>query len=202
MKKDTNTARILVEEIDISELPEAPKKRRVSKKVQDIVEPKYDVKPAIIPEEIDPQSLTVLDQVRLTFSRKNILALVLGSFWAGTIPIFSFVISHYETNIPDLFNVDGWTYKKMLMSLFVLGGLIFSFKSTFDLSKKFSHGDDWKAFGSVLILEGVLIFSGLNFVSILALILVVSANIVSAAVNLVVKKSNPDVDSLFKNRIS
>jgi len=202
MKKIDNTARIIVEnfdkEVDISELPEAPKKRGRPKKVQvqDIVEP-------IVPtqenkKEIDPQSLTVLDQVRLTFSKNNRMSLLIGSLWAGCIPVFSFIISHYETNIPDLFNMDGWNAKKILMSLFVLGGLMFSFKSMYDLSKKLARGDVVKAFGSALIFEGVLIFSGLYFVSILALTLIVSANIVGAAVNLVVQKSNPDTDELLK----
>jgi hypothetical protein len=157
-----------------------------------IVEPIVSVQP-----EIDPETLTILDQVKLTFSKKNTLALFIGLLWAGGIPIFSFIISHYETNIPDLFNGNGWDAKKILMSVFVLGALAFSFKSTYDFGKKIFFGDAVKAFGSTLILEGVLIFSGIKIVSILSLILVVSANIVNAAVNMVVKKSNSDVDRLL-----
>lgn len=207
MKK--NAARIVVEdaqqEIDLSELPAVLKKRgRPAKKiVEPVVEkiPEQVVQP-IQPvqteeKEIDPESLTVLNQVRLAFSTKNFLALVIGSLWAGAIPVFSFIISHSETNIPDLFNTDGWTAKKILMSFFVLGALAFSFKSTFDFGKKIYFGDKIKAFGSTLILEGVLIFSGLKVVSIVSLALIVSANIIIAAVNLVVKKSNPDVDKLL-----
>ena len=115
--------------------------------------------------------MPIMDQVRAATHKTKRLAMVCGAVLGGFVPIASYVLVHQEVqHTPAL-----W--------VLVTGGLIYSAKTVFDWTKvAFKHPA--KAFGFVVLIEGVLAFSETPWLSGAALALLVAVNGISAGCQL------------------
>lgn len=99
---------------------------------------------------------SIVEQVRMAYQRKNRLAMILGSVLGSIIPIATYVVAHQDVNNNKAF----W--------ILVAGGLMFSAMTVYDWTKiAFQSG--FKAFGFCLLIEGVMTFSGVLWLSYVAL---------------------------------
>ena len=119
--------------------------------------------------------LSVVEQVRRGFHKKNRLAMACGSILGGFVPAATYVIGHME--VAD----NPW------MWVAVIGGLIYSAKSVYDFATA-AFRQPVKALGFVLITEIVMTFSSTQALSMSALALLISINAISAGLNLALER--------------
>ncbi len=114
----------------------------------------------------------ILDQVSLAAQPKNRLASFMGSILGGFIPIASFVLAHIECP----------TYP--IMWILVAAGMVYSAITVYEwASIAFKY---WaKAFGFVVLVEGVAIFAHTPQIFYAALTILVTINAVATAYTLV-----------------
>lgn len=114
----------------------------------------------------------ILDQVAVATKPANRLASFLGGILGGFVPAASYVVAHME--------VGDHPAKWAL----VAGGMIYSALTVFQWSR-IAFKNAAKAFGFVVLLEGVAIFAGTLALSLSALSLLVAINALATAFNLV-----------------
>jgi hypothetical protein len=137
-----------------------------------------------------PEDLRILDQIRITFSR-NWLAAVIGFSWGGGLPCLAFYLSHVEIKMGNAFTMQ-WGMKEILIGSFILGALFFSFSSVYEFGMKASNNSMAKAVGTAVVLEGSMVFVSSSLIfPLVALGFLVMINGINTAINLVVKKSVP-----------
>lgn len=123
----------------------------------------------------------VVAQVRTAVAPENRLATLAGFLLGGLVPVASFFVAHYELS-------GAWDPKALL----VLGGLLFSARTVFAWAKlAFQNGS--KAFGFVVLVEGVMVFSGLAWLSWVCLAYLVVIN--GVATGCLLSKGNKVVES-------
>jgi len=106
---------------------------------------------------------SIVEQVRMSFKRKNRLAMICGFILGSFIPCATFFVVHSDVLVSRLY----W--------ILVAGGLLFSAKTVYDWTKvAFNSG--WKAFGFCLLVEGVMTFSTLAYLSWAALAILAVIN--------------------------
>jgi hypothetical protein len=113
------------------------------------------------------KNLSIVDQVVECMKPRNRIASFCGAFFGGIIPLGVYIISHYELS------------KNPWMWVLVIGGLAYSALTVFDWAvMAFKHKT--KAFGFVVLLEGVMTFSGTGWLSIVYLMALMVVNSVAA----------------------
>lgn len=102
-------------------------------------------------KEKSPKKMGVVAQVREAFKAKNRLATSLGCLLGGIVPLASYVLAHFEiaSSTALWWQLNAWL---------VLGGLLYSAKTVFDWGR-LAFQLPIKAFGFVVLLEGVMIAS-------------------------------------------
>ena len=122
----------------------------------------------------------VVRQVRLAFSRRNLLATCLGILLGGFVPIATYFVAHYDvrTDLPL------WVQSDVAI---VLGGLTFSARTVFQWAA-LAFRSAFKALGFVVLAEGVMTLVHIHWLSIAALCYLVAINGVATGCNLTVQK--------------
>lgn len=139
--------------------------------------PKEKVKPVK-----KPKVNSVIGKIEDTFKRENYLAIIWGFMLGGVPPISTYTVAHYA--------VTPGTPQQLahqFASYFVLGGLIYSSITVYQW-KLIAVQNKWKAFGFVLLTEGVMTFIHIPWLSALALFQLVIINWTSNSYNLMIDK--------------
>jgi len=129
----------------------------------------------------NPARTNAVDQVRIALRPRNRLATFLGFLLGGFVPLASFFVAHFELSaITPL-------YAQRALYL-VLGGLAYSAKTVWQWGTlAFQNG--FKAFGFVVLLEGVMVTSHILWLSIAALVYLMAINGIATGCNLTAKAS-------------
>jgi hypothetical protein len=117
---------------------------------------------------------SVIDQARIAFSISAIGSVV-GIVLGAAIPLTTFMIAHYE-----------WKEWLSIYTLLVVGGLIFSANSVFFWTKS-AFKSTVKALGFVVLIEGAMICSKIDWLGYLGLGILIAINAVASGANLVIK---------------
>lgn len=118
-----------------------------------------------------------VEQLRDGFRPQSRLATMIGLFLGGFVPLASFVVAHYEVDRAALFTA--WQPQVLL----VLAGLIYSAKTVYDWGK-LAFRIPAKAFGFVVLLEGVMVTSSTRWLSFGALAYLILINAFATGCNL------------------
>lgn len=134
--------------------------------------------------------LGVLDQLAIAALPQHRLALIAGCILGGLVPAASYVMAHVEA------------YEHPLKWALVAAGMIYSAISVFDWSKT-AFRNAVKAFGFVVLLEGVAIFASTQALSLAALFVLIAINATSTGCNLIVdRKASRAIASSMRPRSS
>ena len=117
---------------------------------------------------------SVIDQIRIAFSVSAIGSLV-GIVLGASIPLTTFMIAHSEVK-------EFWS----IYTALVAGGLLFSAKNVFQWTKV-AFRDTYKAVGFVLLIEGAMIYSKIQWLNYLGLGILIAINAIASGANLVIK---------------
>ena len=127
--------------------------------------PRFDTSKIENPCNINPDSVVYL--FRQATLKTNRWAAAIGAVFGAFVPIASYQLVHHE--------VQG----EPMLWILVTGGLIYSATTVFEWAKTaFKH--PLKAWGFVILIEGVLAFSQTDWLSCAALALLVTINSVAA----------------------
>jgi hypothetical protein len=123
---------------------------------------------------------TVIGQIRLAFRKQNRLATFVGALLGGGVPLASWQLAHREIDASQPFygQIAAWL---------VLGGLLFSAVTVYGWSRQ-AFGSTAKALGYTVLLEGVLITARTSWLSVAALVVLISVNAVATGVKLALAK--------------
>lgn len=124
------------------------------------------------------EASSVIDQIRIAFSVSAIGAIV-GIVLGASIPLTTYMIAHREV-------VEFWSFYTAL----VAGGLIFSANSVFFWTKA-AFRSSVKALGFVVLIEGAMILSKIEWLGYLGLGILIAINAVASGANLVIKPLAP-----------
>jgi hypothetical protein len=152
---------------------------------------------------------SILAQIQMTFCRENMLAAVIALLFGGVIPIITFVVKHYDIKADVGLFAQVTTYivaaGMIFSSLTVYKWALVAYRTTY----KDSVGDEWtcwssyiKAFGTVVLIEGTMVFSGIYWLSCLALGILILVNGVAVACNLVLDWQSRRPQVVEKSRVS
>jgi len=114
------------------------------------------------------RDMAVVDEVELACHPRSRLATGLGVILGGVIPIATYLEAHYDLSTAEPLHTQAAAYM-------VAGGLLFSAKTVFAWGKR-AFSDGWKAAGFVLLLEGVMITSGVRVLPLVLLAILVAIN--------------------------
>jgi hypothetical protein len=135
------------------------------------------------PKSVTTRELGVVDQVRAAFAPKARLATFLGCLLGGFVPVATFVVAHYEVDTARL-----GSSHSVLSIVLVLGGLLFSAKTVYGWGK-LAFQAPAKAFGFVILTEGVMTLAQTSWLSVAALIYLVAINGIATGCTLSLKRS-------------
>ncbi len=152
--------------------------------VVEVQQPTQEV-PVTLTEEPTPVSkMGVVDQVRLASKPGNRLATFLGALLGGFVPIATYVVAHQELNLSE----NLFSQPKFLL---VLGGLFYSAKTVYQWGKLAFAGIT-RALGFTVLLEGVMIFSSVQWLSYTALAYLILINAIGTGVSLALGQGKED----------
>jgi VIT1/CCC1 family predicted Fe2+/Mn2+ transporter len=117
----------------------------------------------------------VVAQVRAALAPKARLATALGFLLGGFVPLSTYFVVHYEVTEAPL-------YTQTAVAL-AIGGLTFSAKTVFHWASLAFQGVA-KALGFVVLAEGVMTFSHIQWLSVAALVYLIAINGVATGCNL------------------
>lgn len=100
---------------------------------------------------------------------------VIAGIAAGFLPVASYVIAHIEAQQPSAVLIFG----QPALYLLVLAALAYSAPTLATWAKRWA-GSTWKAWSFTVLLEGVMVFSHIQPLSLTGLVLLVSINAVTA----------------------
>lgn len=106
-------------------------------------------------------------KVALTVREQRTVGQFIAALAAGFLPVASFVIAHVEA--PS----NPW------MWALVIAGLTFSAPTLVDWATKWCK-DRWKSWGFTVLLEGVMVFSTVQYLAVAGLLILVAINCHSA----------------------
>ncbi len=154
---------------------------------KDVVAENVKAETVVEPEpKIDPATMGVVDQVRLASRSGNRLATFLGSLLGGFVPLATYVVAHQELD----FTQPIWLQPKALLAL---GGLVYSAITVYRWGR-LAFGGGVRAFGFTVLLEGVMVFSAVAWLSYTALVYLIAINAISTGVTLALGQGNKDKD--------
>lgn len=151
------------------------KKRTVRRRRK--VTPSTPVMEATVSFGYEPaeEEIGVIDQVKM--AARNPLAALAGFILGGFVPVATFSVSHLDKGLNEYIL---WTL--------VIGGLIYSALTVFGWAKM-AFGNGLKAFGFVVLIEGVMTLSGIAWLAYAALALLVVINGIATGATLSLKGS-------------
>lgn len=114
------------------------------------------------------KSIGVVEQVRTALRRTNRLPTLLGFLLGGFVPLASFVVAHSELDRAQPLHVQLPTY-------LVLGGLFYSAKTVHEWGKR-AFMNAWKSAGFVVLIEGVMVTSHVQWLGFTALAYLIVIN--------------------------
>ncbi len=126
------------------------------------------------------KKMSVLDQCRTAWQKKNRHATVAGFILGGFMPIASYVVSHNEIEKTSHVLAQMPTY-------LVTGGLIFSAVTVFNWSAV-AFRSKVKAFGFVVLVEGVMTLSQVKLLAFAALLMLIVINGIATGCHLSLDK--------------
>jgi hypothetical protein len=109
----------------------------------------------------------ILEQMRE--ARRHVLAAVVGALLGALVPIATYTVAHLE--------LAGWRDPR---STLVAAGLLFSAKTVWQWGRQ-AFACPWKATGFVLLTEGVMVTSGIQWLAQLALAYLIGINAIATA---------------------
>ena len=134
-------------------------------------------------EKLNVSDMGIVDAVWLATQKDNLYWTLGGAGICGSIPLASFILVHYDKVIAPL---SKWSL--------VIGGLVFSCITVYRWARKvFRSGyntssanflDFLKATGFVVITEGVMVTSGVVWLTYMMLTILIIVNAISGGVNL------------------
>jgi hypothetical protein len=165
-----------VSDSDLQAAPVAPKKTRSSKpRVR--VSKRASKKPVV---EVEPDT-GVLAEARAAWGQHPIRAIV-GALIGAWVPFSAYRLAHYEVK-----------WEESLMSqpafLFVIGALCFSIPTVYAWTRQ-AFGSAFKAFGFVILTEGIMCYSMTGWLSVLGLAYLILMNACSASVSFAKPKTH------------
>lgn len=148
------------------------------------------VKPKREPKERGP--LSVIEQVRESLKPKNRLSTVFGFCWGGLVPLGTYSLAHVEL-YDSLAHSDISEFMELWnrpLTYMALGGLLYSALTVYGWSERaFQSGA--KAFGFVVLVEGIMILSHQTWLSLTCLAYLIVINGIATGVNLSLEKPKP-----------
>jgi len=130
----------------------------------------------------NPEQSEVVEAVKKAFRKQSRIGAFWGLIKGGFPPIASFVVAHQE--IP---NVGIESPRGILLACLVFGALLFSAPTVYEWCKAAFHNAA-KAVGFVVLLEGVMVFSHVEWLGYSALALLISINAIQSACNLATRQ--------------
>jgi hypothetical protein len=125
--------------------------------------------------------LGVVEQVTAALKPKARLATFLGFLLGGFVPLASYVVAHYEIDASvALYSQIG--------TLMVLGGLVYSARTVYEWGK-LAFQAPGKAFGFVVLAEGVMVTSHTPWLALSALGYLIAINGIATGCNLALHRS-------------
>lgn len=124
----------------------------------------------------------VVAQVRAAMAPKARLATAVGFLLGGFVPVATYVVAHYEMTSEPLYTQTA--------TALVLGGLTFSARTVFSWAA-LAFENVLKALGFVVLAEGVMTFSHVEWLSFVALGYLVLINGTATACTLSVGSTSP-----------
>lgn len=145
-------------------------------------------------EQAEPQGF--IDEVVIAVRSQNRLSTYFGSVFGGVAPIFTFVEAHYDgINMGDALNaLIKWQPYEITAALFiVIGGLIVSSIKVYNAMVE-AYDSKFQAAATVLLLEGTLSFShvefnGVYWLSLMALAMLIGVNALVSSTKLALKRT-------------
>ena len=118
---------------------------------------------------------SIVDQVQMAAQKQNRLATVAGSIIGGFVPVATFFIVHFGVH------ENCWLWA------IVVGGLVFSAKTVYEWGHV-AFQSSVKSFGFCLLVEGVMTFGNVWYLSIAALTLLALINGLATGCNLALNR--------------
>lgn len=119
----------------------------------------------------------IVSQVRVALDSRYRLAAIIGILFGAFVPFATFSIAHFEIG------TDYWRW----LSLLPLGGLMYSATTVYGWGKQ-AFASGFKALGFTILLEGVMTFSSLEWLSYISLGYLIVINGVATGTQLVLPK--------------
>jgi len=124
--------------------------------------------------------LSIVEQVRSATREGHRLAMLCGMVLGGFVPLATYILAHGEVAADP---------RKWAL---VAGGLLFSATSVFEFGRE-AFRSILKALGFVVLIEGVMIWSSTEPLSLAALALLVAVNAIATGTNLALQdRRSPD----------
>ena len=135
----------------------------------------------------NPEQSEVIETVKTAFKRSNRLAALWGFVKGGWAPAASFILVHHEIAAALAKDASFTQPKVLVLSALVVGALLFSAPNVYQWCKA-AFNSAAKAVGFVVLLEGVLVFSGTEYLVWSALGLLIAINGIQSACNLAIRR--------------
>lgn len=126
----------------------------------------------------------IVAQVRQAFGPRARLATSVGMLLGGFVPVATFVLAH--TDLARLFGADGLPWAKTWA--LIIGGLLYSALTVYQWAK-LAFTSAPKAFGFVVLLEGVMVTSSTRWLAFAALGYLVVINGIATGCTLSVRRA-------------
>lgn len=104
----------------------------------------------------DPVPTDIVSQVKIALNKDHRLAAIIGIFFGAFIPVATFYEAHFDGAIT-------W-WQQWMLPLLVIGGLAYSASTVYQWGK-LAVGSGFKALGFTVLLEGVMTFSNIAWLS-------------------------------------
>ena len=120
---------------------------------------------------LQTERLSAVEQIKNAFASHQRMSAVLGFMLGGFIPVATYIVVHYEVAVSPAL----W--------VLVVGGLLYSAITVFKWSKQ-AFNMTAKAYGFVVLLEGVVTFASSHTLALCGLAILVAINGIGATVAL------------------
>lgn len=101
------------------------------------------------------KNVPITEQLTVAFRKGNRLATAIGAILGTVVPVMVYAVTH---KLPSLSYTEGAFYVLLVMAI---GGCYFSMKSVIQWGKLAFQGDSIKAVAFALLIEGMLVMSGM-----------------------------------------
>lgn len=127
----------------------------------------------------------IIAQIKAIRQKENWLAFIIGGTFGAFVPVAVFALNqhlHREMSLVQV--VLAHEIEDMLVLLLIAAGAVFSAKSVYGWGLSLFAGDLWKAAGYCVLIEGVMVISPIDWLRMLAMIVLVAINVIATGANL------------------